>query len=400
MKIVSSLIGILLLIYILFYEKNSKLEMAVWGIYPFAIYINGAIGLYLFLLIVIKNLFQLFQRGKVKVEKQYRYLLLFVIYIMLCIPVLGFNHAYYIGIRNFVFFSLAGYYTIYWMNYADRKVVRSIVGIQIISSFLISAYEVCIKNEFVLNQNKRSYGFFNNPNYYAMYLVFLLLLAIVFYKKIELIGACFLLAPSIIASLSATAFICTAYILYFFFVKGRMDKFLYGAILISIGIIFIALHLNPHWFYNVWGTINDTDRLQLWEMYIKMFSANNPIIGVGFNKEVDMFSDISSTYIPYNEIGRIMIEIGNLPTHNEWLKLLTSTGIVGFAIFFIGFSLFFREQYKNTKFPNVGMLLLIMMATHNVFFTFAFWLTMFYPVLFEGEREKTQHFLSFRFKQT
>lgn len=369
---INILILLIISIYVLIYIKKNQIEYLFFATYPFLCKLMEQATLYFCLVIIIKNFFSILKRRTIYLHKEYFFLYIFMFYLICTIPMYEIDVDFLIGIRNLFFFALSGYFVI--DSIRNEKANGNIVIFQSICSLLLSIYEVLVNS----NQNYRSCGFFTNPNYYGFYLLFLMLMSIQFLKGKKRIIILGILSITIYLTLSSSCILVIIYMIYFYFFKGRFDSVIFTVIVSACLIVFFYLYKDP---FGVYTYIDSqTDRLQIWSVYASIFFSSNMLFGVGFNKELMLYEKNLPRMKVYDHIGEIFKSAGRMPTHNEIFKVLIGTGLIGFLIFFMGYYIFTKKLSKNKYLPNVSIILLLIMSTHNVFFTFTFWLLMFYPL--------------------
>lgn len=364
--------------YVILNSKRNRTELIIFAIYPFIFFFNKQLSLYLLLIIVLKEIYKSFCKGEILIKKEHIYLAILPCYFVLCIPFQNLSHEFIVGIRNIIFFALSGYLVVRSVRFS--KILPHVIEVQIIFSFLLCLYQIYIDNTYY-SYYGRVPGFFYNPNYSGLYLVFLILLIErCMYGKRKKVAFFFLLI-SLILTKSEACYLSLLYLMYAHFFKGKADIIIYniGIILMLVG--FTVLFYDPVFLYEFPGAKVGLDRLQIWAAYAYVFFHSNKLIGVGFNQEISMYDYAAMQVGAYNEAGRSMMEVGFMPTHNEIFKILVGTGIIGFLIFYICYTRYVKRVSKNNWIPNTGLVLLIFMLTHNVLFTSSFWFIFFLPLL-------------------
>ena len=215
-----------------------------------------------------------------------------------------------------------------------RILVNTIVGVAVISAiFGILRQTTQHETGFILPLLRPNQGYaqFINKNHFAylMEMAFGLGLGIVVgggVRRDRLMIYVALLLPILIALalansrggvLAVLVQIVTAALLF----ASRSEKFTTFAVLKATLIVVIGGVLAAALWVDNTGTLEGASRSEIWNATLKMFAAN-PVLGVGLGGYwigITAYHDASGRMVPQE-------------AHNDYLELLSSGGVIGFAI--------------------------------------------------------------------
>lgn len=106
--------------------------------------------------------------------------------------------------------------------------------------------------------------------------------------------------------------------------------------------VFVLIKTDPMISIRMQETFNsklfDKARVALFKSHLEMFK-DYPIFGIGY----DVYKDYNNISYKYSEKFNVPEDLNNSHSHNQYLQLLSMTGIVGFFCFFIPiFYIFFK----------------------------------------------------------
>lgn len=318
--------------------------------------------------------------NKSKFDLKIEHFLFLIFSIIICSSTM-FSHITIVE-RDLMSFLIGVTYVILTTSIVYNKREIKVIFLSYIFSSTIGAiniiYNVVKKHQFVWNRYSTNFfGIDKDPNYASAFIVpaiILLLYSLTYGKeKKHRKLYCILLIIITIAciltgSRSAFIFVVFSYIfnglIYIFSFKIKNIK---NFLKIGVGIIIIIALWNKILYFlpqsliirltTFSGYATNNGRLDLWEKVLEVF-YRNPIIGIGLNG--------GNKYLEIN---------GMLNSHNVYLDILTSSGIVGIIIFLnIIFS--FLCVNRKSKIYVLGMIIVMLgpLFFINGFNTPSFWI--------------------------
>lgn len=229
----------------------------------------------------------------------------------------------------------------------------------------------------IYNADRAELGL-SNPNYLGYYLA--IAFCVFFYNnqkfRIKHISYGALLVTGIICTGSYSILFCLPVYILLKYVYGSTKAAARSLISKVLAVAFVFLAALIIWMSTSEGMLSipfvqsilddkDTGRLYIWEEALRSF-RENPILGVGYN-----------TWRSQYGIGYV--------THNDFLRLLAETGLVGISTFLVyWFSLagkIARSRSENQPFYMSIFLTVVMFSSfHNNVNSLMFWLVLSLPL--------------------
>ncbi|MCX7910533.1 MAG: tetratricopeptide repeat protein [Endomicrobia bacterium] len=193
---------------------------------------------------------------------------------------------------------------------------------------------------------ERVMSMFGNPIFFAVHIINFLPIAAgllfiqkKFYLKFILLIVCITSFVVLYYTKTRAAFIgiFVGFLFFIYFLFSSKRKLIYLSSLIVIFLVFLFFTRN------IW--LRHQAHPLIWRDTIKMW-LSSPIFGVGFGKFHIEFVKFAS-----EDLRKIWPEKSFIinDAHNEYLQILSESGIVGFVLFLIPIVLFFYEVLKKTE---------------------------------------------------
>lgn len=248
------------------------------------------------------------------------------------------------------------------------KQIEKIFWAFILSGFIVSVISLVYLIQGNLDGMSRLQGFYNSPNYLAMYLAPALVLSLgLLFKekkrilKILYLVSCFLFLVTLFFTKSLGAWlgvivaVCFGFGLYLWNLPaGRQGqdkkKLIWAIIVLGLIIIFVLTYLKLN---SDDGRKSFNARLIIWQEALKVFK-NYPITGIGPGTFQDYFPSYPIWGVPQ--------------PHNLYLAFLIQTGIIGFIGFIWLLIQFFRKGFRvyGLKFTVLLMMVMICILIHGL----------------------------------
>lgn len=271
---------------------------------------------------------------------------------------------------NLLFMLLFSFYAFNTIKSSEQ--MKQVLSLFIVNSFVLGIIGII---EFFLVGNTRPEVAFGNPNYYGLYLyISIICLFLLNNKKSKItilyaviIGfACFLTG-------SHTLYLFLIVQVVFWVISFFNTRIVYKLFIWTFALIVMFYMYSTIFLSNISTGLlsyfvkeDDVTRIYIWRYAWEMFT-NNVIEGVGYG----------NLRIPYGPI--------NFVTHNDYLRVLGETGIIGFGILITYFILLFFKLIKfdrKTVFylGTFQFAMLIFSLTHNNLNSILFWFFISLPL--------------------
>lgn len=352
------------------------------------------------IVVIFKGLIDFF-RGKTRIviSKSMKWFVLFFFTIVILGLISGIDAEFYSGIRNMICFSLC-------VVFAYQEISKSVdiifkpMLINLILTSCLSILEVIIYyvnyRSFVL----RPMGFAHNANYNSFFILYMLLF-VQYTNKINNKRAFVVKTIALLSALATQSSAGLIGIIICLAGRRKLGKrviryIIYGALLVILALVIIRLE-NYDLYLKLFPS--QGDRMVLWSVWIKAFKEH-PLIGFGYNKFAIRYGEYIAGEVAVTEkaVKALQIYTGfdvnytipeRLASHNDLIKLLTETGIVGISFF----SVFIIKLMKEASRINVIILKMIAMTfvffiTNNPLNSVLFYIGCFFIVLLEKQEIK------------
>jgi len=249
------------------------------------------------------------------------------------------------------------------ISFAVGVIISSIIGLDKMSSPLLSEYYKSFNNEYIAGDVVyRFSGLYYDPNYYSITVacsIFFITSLIVVKDIKAIVGIPLVIALTYFGTISYSRLFLVAIILIYasqtwdliWYSRYRLLVFLFVLVLLIVGIPLLR-NTMYYGYYNERLNTEDISggRLSIWKMYMEQIfsSASLFLFGVGVG-------------------GKLLNHVG---AHNTFIEALYDLGLFGFILYVITFfkvlksnSLLYRRSYKNYTFLFV---FLIMITTLGV----------------------------------
>lgn len=395
-----SILPIVMIVVYLFYYNYSNLKVnfipyLYFAIFPFFAYNeNGFAGhkyiytyaiLYFSIFLVFYAMLEILAKGsKIKLSAWIFLYFLFLLYIVVNGLLRFPTSAMIKGLRNITFFSLAIIALYYLIGDSMQELKKvAIMNVIVISGSLIFQYIVSPWHDLRIMNYVRYRCFFNDSNSFAAVLLIYLFFATEGgIKKRDLIYL-FLSGLAILFSWSSSGAIAfLIWVIDFKRIKQVFGKkMIYRCIftiIIGLLVFLIVIRcLNPSYYNNLFKS--QDDRMVLWAIYINAF-MDKPIFGHGYTNVSALFgnymNDLPDSPANIKILNNLWESGGGIIAHNDLLRILADTGIIGFVLFIVFLSEVFKCAYRN-KDPRIIKIVLVglvYLVTHNYIQGYIIWI--------------------------
>ena len=351
-------------------------------------------------LVVVKSILD-FLRGKIRIviSDALKWFVLFFLVIFMLGLAGGIDREFYSGIRNMACFSLSIMFAYQNINknleMMYNPMLLNLMVTSCLSIFEVIAYYV-IHHSFIL----RPMGFAHNANYNCFFILYMLLflqhIAKKDKKKLYFVSAIALLAALGTQSSAGIIGIAICLISERKLGKKAVKLLVLGAFILVFTLVVVRV-TNYDMYLNLFPS--EGDRMVLWSVWIKGFKEH-PLFGFGYNKFAIRYADYieGETAISAKAIKALQVYSGQnanypiperLASHNDLIKLLTETGIVGIILFCIFIYKVMKESAKiSASILKMIAVTLIFFMTNNPLNTPLFYLGVFSIILLKKEDNK------------
>lgn len=347
------------------------------------------------IIIIFYYLLELLYYRKIKINYTFIWYFLFLAYIIFSGITRGVNREWFSGVRNYIFFSLGTFCVYYNVKESKNNLVKiAKINISVIFIIaLIQTIEGYIKYHYWIRASAPMVA----PNYFAMIIFLQLYLLglekeeefnkINIYKFLGLI--CIIMSQSVTGLLGMIVWLSDIKAIRYRR-KGIYASFFTCIILGVLGLVTLRIY-NASLFNNLF--YSQGDRMIIWAIYINMFQTN-PLFGIGYN----MAASRAKLYVfnlPQNKVMLDMFQMQMnsagenflVASHNELIKLLTETGVVGTIIFLIYIFTMYKKIDRRNRMDIVFFIIcMLFFITQNPLQGYCFWLLFLLP-LFEDKSE-------------
>ena len=416
LEMIWTYLPIVMALFFLIYYKAMRLNIDFVAYYFFSIfpyfsfnengignnqYIYTSIMLYFALFLILYGFCTLLVKGAIL---EINSLLLCFFSFVLYITVNGLlNHPtvnMYKGIRNIVFFPTV-VLVLYWFLGKSIEEVKKVarINVLIMCACIIGQYIVSPWHALSIMNYVRYRCFFNDANTFAAVLLIYLYFATSGGISKKDIAYTLLSGISILFCWSTSgAFAFMIWIIDLKRIKDFVNKIrIYKCILFAlIGIVVVLVlirSLSPQIYNSMFQS--QSDRMFLWAIYINAF-FKNPLFGCGYTNTSATFglymNDLPYDPATYNIVSSVWENGGAIIAHNDLLRILADTGIVGFVFFLIFIGLMFKKANMQRVEKNLKMIMMgiVYLITHNYIQGYILWMMFFCVMLYEKENYCTR----------
>lgn len=320
---------------------------------------------------------------------------IFLIYIIISGILIYPDTTLYIGIRNIVFFSLTTF-SLYYKKGECMNDLCMISKVNLIIMMICGVSQVLIQNPAGLRHVYSSYrisAFTANANTYGYFIILYLFFSITgetLKKDLIFFGVAtiaVILSGSISATLSLIFLIAVSMKKPKYITKRFCDIFIAVIFVLMLYLIFVRV-LNPVK-YNIMFP-SQPDRMSLWALFLNAFTER-PLFGHGwytlpfriqrflYNMPNNYYTDNIYNFVKNGE---------TVAPHNDLIKLLAETGIIGTSLCLILLLCIYKRCHKcnQEKFLGFFCVGIIFFLTHNIMQEYEFWLIFFAVVLLDSKK--------------
>lgn len=321
--------------------------------------------------------------------------IVFVLYIIISGLIIYPDNNFFIGIRNIIVFSLTAFFLYYGEN-TNIDVYKKISRVNVIFLSLTGIFQFIFDSKWSLQYlytNLRITGITMNANTYAMLILIHLCFACMNERfnhnlKYFVIAGC-----SIILSGSDSGTLCYLLMLFDFKVLKNLFSRLYklfvcGAFAFMFGMVVVRWRA-PHFFNTLFES--QLDRMSLWAVYLNAF-FEKPIFGHGWytlHWRLEPFLyNLPNNYYTNYIIDTAYTKGGAIAPHNDLIRLLAETGVIGLFLCLILIYYAFKISYKENNLWIVKLLIcgVLFYLTQNTVQGYDFWIVFFTPLLLMESR--------------
>ncbi len=229
-------------------------------------------------------------------------------------------------------------------EYNHERIITYIVFIGVFVS-LAALYEKLLgfPGQWKYNFPQETFGTLGNPNKLGAYMAVLFPLSLSLLKKKWQLVFPALILLALLLSRSEGAYIsliASSLVWSFIYYPGKRYIIFPGLIILLLSLYFAFRFLPPHSFY--WRLFN-------WEVGSRMF-LSHPVIGTGLGgvlKNYSVFQAPLRRHFPF--LPPFFME---KYLHNDFLQILSETGIIGFLLFYSPFVFIARRFFRIKKSPE------------------------------------------------
>lgn len=405
-KDINLYIPILLCIYYVWnYTKHSKNGVDFFSYFLILIipmmYMNISIPIYynlvniVIVVVVIKGLLDFFtDRSSILISNPIKWFSFFLFIIFILGLIGGVDKEFISGIRNMACFSLSTLFA-YKNICKNPNLIFKPMRVNLVITACLSILEVII---YYLNYKSfiiRPMGFAHNANYNCFFILYMLLFVKYVVKERKLCGTEIM---ALLAALTTQSSAGLVGIVLYLIGNGKLGKrvvkcVIYLALVIVLILVVIRLE-NYDLYLRLFPS--QGDRMVLWSVWIKAFK-DHPFIGFGYNKFSIRYRGymVGELAVSEKAVKALQIYTGGDPnysiperlaSHNDWIKLLTETGIIGISLFGVFLVKAMKEASKlNVIILKMVAVTIIFFLTNNPLNTELFYIGLFSVVLLERQ---------------
>ncbi|WNS81187.1 O-antigen ligase family protein [Domibacillus sp. DTU_2020_1001157_1_SI_ALB_TIR_016] len=313
-----------------------------------------------------------------------KYEFIFLIVIIISGINASYNNSFFSGIINYIYILIV---LVLVRSNVNSENIKSCFASIIINGILLSVLS-CL--EFII-LNERTEVVFSNSNYLGFYLVFSSIVYLYLFKstlynyKTLFVLVIFTLGILATGSDSVIIAFITAIL-----IGLKIDiKKLFKLIPIGvIGVIIFFFLTKGYLLHQVAEYLSDSNaqRIGIWSIAIDGF-LDNPFIGVGYNNFPNYFMDNKYNYVDYSFLSAFF-QYDYLVTHNDFIRILTETGGIGFLLFMFYvkelIKITIRINQVNVRKMCLALIftVIIFISTHNNINAFDTWWILGLPLFF------------------
>jgi O-antigen ligase len=382
---------IMLVLHLLYYRKNKiyyeLLPYVYIAMYPyfssnFSVFyyrhILQIIAIYGFIRLIV----QIITRKRVMVINKYE--AIYLLAILLSGIGAHFNSAFFLGVTNYVYILLV---LIVIRSHLNEKNINQYLNIFVVNGIILALFSIL--EFFVLG--RRAEVVFSNPNYLGFYLSLGAIINLFNNKgykrsiKARFVNILFLMGIFFTGSSAVFMGVIFAYSLNLKFNFKKVLKLVpIGIVVVFIIIFFTREFLLNEISYSI--SESNAQRIGIWSLALDGF-IENPIFGIGYNNFSNYFIENKYRYQQFSFLGAFFT-YDYFVTHNDFLRVLTETGILGFSIFIIYFiniitlSSRIKEKHIKNMCLAIITLVLVFIFTHNNINSFDTWFMIGIPLYY------------------
>lgn len=382
----------------IFYRRNYQLnyfKYILFALYPYIISNASAASLYkdlthaLSLIVILIFLYEVW-RKKLYVSKLLLAYVVFIFYVTFSGALIYPDSNYFIGTRNIIVFSLT-VLALYYRGEEHLDELKHVAQINTVVMSLCGIFQFFIEYSAAytyLYTTLRVTAFTRNANTYAeIVLIYLFFVLVNGSFKENIKYYIFAMVAVILSgSISGTMgflVLCLNFRKYRECLRRLIGLFVIGS-LIFMAILIVIRWQNPDYFNGLFKS--QSDRMSLWALYLNAFQEN-PFWGQGwgtlyprmskylYNMPVNAYTD----YI----IHVLVMEGAGVAVHNDLIKLLAETGLVGTMLCIVFIYQAYSACYKKKAIWHIKILTVGIgfFLTQNIIQNYDFWLFFFIPLL-------------------
>ncbi|MFZ3588946.1 O-antigen ligase family protein [Bacillus sp. DJP31] len=312
------------------------------------------------------------KRKKIVLNK---YELLFLLTIMMSGINASYNSLFISGITNFTFILIALILVRSTTNEENIKIYLSAITT---NGVILSTFALL---EFVL-LNTRSEVVYSNPNYLGFYLVLSLTIYVFMFKSKSInykdILTIVIFTLGIISTSSSSAIIG---LIAVFIISSKINfKKIFKFIPVGIVTFLLIFYWSKAFLLQDFAhklSESNAQRIGVWSLAIDGF-LEYPIFGVGYNNFPEYFMNNKYGYSDFSFLSTFF-QYDFLVTHNDFLRILSETGLIGLLIFtlyikkVISLSIKIKEIHIRKMCLSLIVVVLFFISTHNNINSFDTW---------------------------